>query len=252
MIKKIFLFLWVMGAQTVVFAAEIRLAVTADFSNPIRDITAQFVKQNGHKIKLSFSSAGHLYSQITKGAPFDIFLSSNIDYPEKLVEAGLGISESRFIYAIGKLALWSSKPNLVDKNGEILLSKQYHNIALGNPKNSPYGIAAVETLKKVNIFNEIKRRLVYLEHTADVFQMTSSGGADLGFVALSQLIYHLEHNQEYASEYWVVPASHYNPLNQQAILLKAGEANQAARDFLEFLKSPAALEIIHHYGYDTE
>lgn len=252
MIKKLFLFLWVMGIQTAAFATEVRLAVTANFSNPTRDITAQFVKQSGHKIKLSFSSAGHLYSQITKGAPFDIFLSSNVEYPEKLIEAGVGISESRFTYAIGKLVLWSSKPNLIDKDGEVLFSKRFHNIALGNPKNSPYGIAAVETLKKLNVFNELKRRLVYLEHTADVFQMTSTGGADLGFIALSQLIYHLEHHQEYATEYWVVPASYYNALNQQVILLKAGETNQAARDFLEFLKSPAALEIIHHYGYETE
>jgi molybdate transport system substrate-binding protein len=250
MIIKIFFVLWMMGGEQGAIAAEIRVAVGANFSQPAKEIAAQFMALTKHQVKLSFNSTPKLYQKITNGANFDIMLAVDESYPEKLIHEGFATPENRFTYAIGKLVLWSATPDLVDNEGKVLFSQRFHNIAIANLNNAPYGLAAIDTLKTLGLFEKLQKRILSLEHTADVFQLTSAGGADLGFVALSQVLHHLAFNREYATDYWIVPSSHHRPLYHQAVLLKIAEKNQPAQEFFSFIKSEIAQEIIRRYGYD--
>jgi molybdate transport system substrate-binding protein len=226
-------------------AAEVHVAVAANFAAPMKYISAKFQQATGHKAALSFGATGKFYAQIKNGAPFDILLAADQSTPTKLAQEQVAISGSQFTYAIGQLVLWSAKANFVDTQGAILKGDAFAHIAIGSPQ-APYGMAAMQTVKALNLVNSLTPKLVQGESIAQTYSFVASGNAELGFVALSQV---WKNNKINSGSAWIVPENLYTPLRQDAILLKAGEDNQAALALLVFLKSDAAKSIIQSYGY---
>jgi molybdate transport system substrate-binding protein len=223
------------------------VAVASNFTKPMTEIAAEFEKATGHTAKLSFSSSGKFVSQIENGAPFDVFLSADDKSPSKLQQSGFAVYGIHVTYALGKLVLWSSTANYIDENGDILSKGDFKHIALADPKLAPYGIAAVEVLTNKNVFNKLKPLFVIGENISQAYQFVSTGNAELGFVALSQVS---ENGKITRGSGWIVPQNFYAPMKQDAVLLKTGEENPAAKALLDYLKSPPALAIIKKYGYD--
>lgn len=226
-------------------AAETRVAVAANFAEPAREIAARFEAATGHKAVLSFGASGQFFAQIANGAPFDIFLSADAERPIRAEADGLSVRGSRFTYATGRLVLWSRAPGLVDGGGAILARGGFAKLAIADPKTAPYGLAAVETLRRLGLSERLSPRLVTGTSITQAYQFTDTGAAELGFVALSQVVGHNRGSR------WIVPASHHSPIDQQAVLLKRGADNAAARAFMVFLKGPEARAIIRRYGYEV-
>lgn len=226
-------------------AAKTQVAVAANFTEPARDIAAAFEKATGHQAIVSFGASGAFYTQISHGAPFEIFLSADTDRPARAEREGLAVPGTRFTYAVGQLALWSTTPGLIDPKGAVLSRGNFEKIAVADPATAPYGVAAIETMRKLNLYGRLKPKIVTGSSIAQAFQFTSTGAAQLGFVALSQVI------ASKRGSHWVVPAHLHAPIDQQAVLLKTGSRNPAAIAFLRYLKSRPALAIIRRYGYSA-
>ncbi len=228
-------------------AASTLVAVAANFSKPMTEIATEFEKATGHTAKLSFGSSGKFVSQIENGGPFEVLLSADEKGPETLEKAGLALPNSRFIYALGRLVLWSATPGYVDDQGKILVTGGFKHLALADPKLAPYGVAAIEVLKKIGLFEKIQPLFVQGENIAQTYQFISTSNAELGFVALSQVS---ENGKINSGSGWIIPGTDYAPIRQGAVLLKKGAENPAALALLSYLKSAPALAIIKKYGYD--
>jgi molybdate transport system substrate-binding protein len=236
------------------WAATVLVAVAANFSKPTTEIAAEFEKATGHSAKLSFGSSGKFVSQLENGAPFEVLLSADEKGPQKLEQAGLAVPGSHFTYALGKLVLWSATPGYVDDQGKILATGGFKHLALADPKLAPYGAAAMDVLKGLNLQEKLQPLFVLGENIAQTYQFISTGNAELGFVALSQVIgfdkAHHEKNGHCATgSCWIIPADRYAPIRQSAVLMTQGAENPAARALLDYLKSAPALAIIEKYGY---
>ncbi|MES2194962.1 MAG: molybdate ABC transporter substrate-binding protein [Pseudomonadota bacterium] len=223
-------------------AAQTNVAVAANFTEVARELAAAFKARTGHEAVLSFGASGQFYTQITQGAPFQVFLSADAARPKTLVEDGLAVAGSNFTYAIGKLVLWSKTPGLV-KGEDTLKAAAFAKLAIINPVAAPYGAAAVETMKFLKMYDALKPKIVEGATVIQAYQFVETGNAELGFVALSQLT-----GTETGSR-WLVPQEFYSPIRQDAVLLKTGIANEAATGFVGFLRSPEARVIIEKYGY---
>jgi len=230
---------------TAATAAEVKVAVAANFTEPAREIAARFKVRTGHEAKLSFGSSGQFYAQIANGAPFEVFLSADRERPEKAEAEGLAVAGSRFTYAVGRLALYSKTPGLVDAKGAVLKSGRFDKIAIADPKTAPYGLAAVETMQKLGVAEALKPKLVTATSITHAYQFIDTGAAELGFVALSQVA------AVKGGSRWIVPAANHTPIDQQAVLLKTGANDPAARAFLAFLKTAEAKAIVRRYGYEV-
>lgn len=227
------------------FAGQARVAVAANFTAAAKEIAAAYKTDSGNDIVLSFGSTGALYNQISQGAPFDVFLAADDKRPERAVKNGYGVKGTTFTYAIGKIVLYSANPKLVE-GAKTLKAGKFEKIAIADPKTAPYGTAAVEAMKKLGVYEQVKPKIVEGNNIAQTFQFVATGNAELGFVALSEVA-----GKEGGSR-WVVPAANYTPIRQDAALLKNGEENAAARGFIAFLKGPKAAKIIEKYGYGTD
>lgn len=223
---------------------ETLVAVASNFTAPAKTLAAAFNEKTGRKAILSFGSTGKLFTQISHGAPFDVFLAADTQRPRKAVNEGLATADSYSIYARGRLALFSLDQSLVDSGGNVLNTKEISRIAIANPKTAPYGIAATQALNK--LAPKLKTKLVMGENIAQTYQFVISRNVQIGFVALSQVIKQTEGSM------WLVPETIHTPLNQAAVLLKKGQHNTAATAFLYFLKSDTAKNIIKQYGYQVE
>jgi len=230
-------------------AEEVTVAVAANFMAPMQRIAAEFERDTGHRTRLAFGSSGKLYAQIRNGAPFQMFLSADADKPAKLDAEGLTLAGSRVTYAVGTLALWSPRPDLVDKQGKVLGEGTFRKLALANPRLAPYGQAALETLERLGLRARLQPRLVFGENIAQTHQFIASGNAELGFVALSQI---LQDGRISAGSAWLVPADLYRPIRQDAVILAGGADNAAARALAQYLIGDKARAIIRSYGYTTE
>ncbi|TPQ24657.1 molybdate ABC transporter substrate-binding protein [Methylomonas koyamae] len=222
------------------------VAVAANFTKPMNEIAQVFEKTSGHTAKLSFGSSGKFVAQFENGAPFEVFLSADDKSPLKLEESGLAVSGSRFTYAVGKLVLWSATVDFVDSQGQVLNSGKFKHIALADPKLAPYGAAAIDTLTNLGLLDKLQPTFVHGENIAQTYQFVSSGNAELGFVALSQV---MENGKIGSGSGWTVPTNLYKPILQDAVLLNNGRDNPAAKALLEFLKTAPARAIIEKYGY---
>ena len=227
-------------------AANVSVAVAANFTAPMQKIAQAFEQETGHKALLSFGSTGNFYAQIRNGAPFHVLLAADDDTPLKIEQEGLGVPGSRFTYAIGKLVLWSKQPGLVDDKGDILRSGKFARIAIANPKLAPYGAAAIDTMAKLELLPVLQPRFVQGENIAQTYQFIATENAPLGFVALSQVLVDGKIVQGSA---WIVPAGLHAPIAQDALVLSAGKDNPAAIALMDFLRSDRAKVLIRSYGY---
>jgi molybdate transport system substrate-binding protein len=219
-------------------AAEVKVAVAANFAN-------RFKARTGHEASLSIGSSGQLYAQVVNGAPFEVLLSADRERPEKAEAEGLGVAGSRFTYATGRLVLFSRTPGLVDRQGAVLRAGRFQKIAIADPRTAPYGLAAVEAMRKLGVHERLQPKLVQGTSIAQTYQFVDTGAAELGFLALSQV------TSVKGGSRWVVPAGLHAPIDQQAVLLKAGASSAAARAFLIFLRGGEAKAIIRNYGYEA-
>ncbi|MDF3810637.1 MULTISPECIES: molybdate ABC transporter substrate-binding protein [Rhodopseudomonas] len=226
------------------FAASTNVAVAANFTDAAKEIAAAFKQKTGHEAVLSFGSSGQLFTQINQDAPFQVFLSADAARPEKLADSAPGVAGSNFTYAIGKLVLWSKAPDAV-KGEQTLKDGKFAKLSICNPVAAPYGAAAVATMKSLKVYDNLKPKLVEGANITQAYQFVQTGNAEVGFVALSQVI-----NDKDGSR-WVVPQNLYAPIRQDAVLLKKGADNEAATAFMSFLKGPEARAIIEKYGYQA-
>jgi molybdate transport system substrate-binding protein len=235
----------------VAYAGEVTVAVAANFTAPMQKIAQAFAQDTGHKAQLAFGSTGKFYAQIKNGAPFAVLLAADDETPARLEKEGLAVAGTRHTYAMGRLALWSKSPNLVDDKGEVLRSPNLdklgiYKIAMADPKLAPYGVAAMEVIHKMGVHAKVVPKLVQGESIGQTYQFVSTENAQLGFVALSQIWLDGRITQGSA---WVVPQSMHAPLKQDALLLNVGKDNAAAHALLKYLQGDKAKTIIRQYGY---
>ncbi len=235
-----------LGAGTAAFAADVPVAVAANFTEPAKAIAAAFQAKTGHGVALSFGSSGQFYTQISHGAPFEVFLSADADRPAQAEKDGLSVPGSRFTYAVGRLALYSATPGLVDAKGAVLKTGKFEKLAIADPAVAPYGVAAVQTLTKLKLYDVLQPKIVKGTSITQAYQFVQTGAAELGFVALSQVI------DQTGGSRWIVPKADHEPIVQQAVLLKTGENDPDAKAFVAFLKGPEARKIIKRYGYEIK
>ncbi|SHM35424.1 molybdate ABC transporter substrate-binding protein [Phytopseudomonas punonensis] len=227
-------------------AGQVQVAVAANFTAPMQAIASEFEKDTGHSVQASYGATGQFYAQISNGAPFEVFLSADDSTPAKLEKEGQSVEGSRFTYAIGKLVLWSPKEGVVDDKGAVLEKGDFKHLSIANPKAAPYGLAATQTLDKLGLSDTLKGKIVEGQNITQALQFVSTGNAELGLVALSQVY---KDGQITAGSVWVVPEAMYQPIRQDALILKKGADNPAAEALVEYLKGPKAAEIIKAYGY---
>ncbi len=240
------LFALALATSFVANADEVQVAVAANFTAPMQRIAADFEKDTGHKVQLAFGSTGKLYAQIRNGAPFEILLAADDTTPEKLEKEGAGVAGSRFTYAIGKLVLWSSQPGVVDDKGDVLKKGDFKHVAIANPKLAPYGAAAIETLAALKLLDAIQPRFVQGENIAQTHQFVATGNAEIGFIALSQV---MKDGKIAAGSARIVPASLHQPIRQDAVLLDKGNGKAAAEALMKYLRSDQAAAVITSFGY---
>ncbi len=227
--------------------ASVAVAVAANFAAPMQRIAVAFEKDTGHKAQLAVGSTGRFYAQVKNGAPFEVLLSADDQTPARLEREGLAVAGTRYTYAVGRLALWSRQPGVVDPQGEVLKSGAYTRLAVADPKLAPYGAAAIEVLQQRGLLQAVAPKLVQGENIAQAYQFVASGNAQLGFVAWSQVVVDGQLTQGSA---WKVPATLHTPLRQDAVLLARGQGNPAATALLAYLRSDKARAIIASFGYD--
>ncbi|HYH22654.1 MAG TPA: molybdate ABC transporter substrate-binding protein [Azospirillum sp.] len=232
------------GGATMARAGETNVAVAANFTEPAKEIARAFEAKTGHKAVLSFGATGQFYAQIRQDAPFAVFLAADDETPKKAVEEGLAIADSRFTYATGRLVLWSKSPTAVTGE-ETLKTAAFEKVAVANPATAPYGAAAVQAMRKLGVYEALQPKLVRGNTIAQAFQFVETGNAEVGFVALSQVITRNEGSR------WPVPDLLHEPIRQDAVLLKKGASDDAAKAFLAFLKGPEAGAVIARFGYGT-
>lgn len=232
------------------YSETVSVAVASNFTAPMTSIAQQFESKTGHRAQLSFGSSGKIFAQIANGAPFEVFLSADQTKPIALEDRGLAVPGSRFTYALGTLALWSANPDYTDRLIPALKQGDYNTLAIANPKLAPYGMAAMETLNQLGIEENRIPRLAQGENIAQAYQFISSGNADLGFVALSQIM----ESGKMRGVGWIVPPHLYSPIRQDVVLLTKGKDNSAAHALLNYLRSSEAQSVLKSYGYglDTE
>lgn len=230
-----------------VCAGEVRAAVASNFSAPMERIAALFQQESGHTVKVSPGASGKIYSQIKSGAPFDVFLAADETLPKRMEQEGLAVGGSRFVYAVGKLVLWSAQPGLVDAKGAVLFKGNYSKLAIADPRLAPYGVAAKETLEKLTMWNAIQGKLVKGENITRAYQFAATENAELAFVALSQV---MRDGQVSAGSWWLVPSELHRPIRQSAVLLSGAKDQAAARAFLVFLRSEKATAVMRGFGYE--
>ncbi len=226
------------------------IAVASNFAEVAESLVRDFENLSEHEIEISASSTGKHYAQIINGAPFDAMLAADQASPRRLEESEDAVAGTRFVYAIGKLTLWSADRGLIGGDGIALLEKQeFRALAIANPALAPYGIAAKETLLSLGLWNALEQKIVMGENIGQAFALTATGNAELGLVALASVI--SKRNARNGSR-WDVPSELHAPIRQDAVLLEHGYGNAAAVAFLAYLQSDEARLTIGSFGYGLE
>jgi molybdate transport system substrate-binding protein len=227
---------------------KIRVAAAADLDFAMSDLVAGYEKQSGAGVEVTYGSSGNFFSQIQNGAPFDLFFSADIEYPRKLRAAGFTEPETLYEYAVGRIVIWTPPDAKLDPAADrwkTLLDPSVHKIAIANPEHAPYGRAAIAALKDAGIYEQVQAKLVYGENISQAAQFVQSGNAQAGIVALSLAL----SPPMRGGKYWEIPASMHPPIEQGAVVLKAARNKEAARAFLEFVKSKTGQETLQKYGF---
>lgn len=227
---------------------EIRVAAAADLKFAMGELSEKFEKQTGTKVNVTFGSSGNFFSQMQNGAPFDLFFSADIEYPRKLEAAGLAEPGTLYEYAVGRIVIWTpagAKVDVVNEGWKTLLDASVEKIAIANPEHAPYGRAAVAALQKAGVYEAVRPKLVYGENISQAAQFVQSGNAQAGIVAMSLAVSPGMRD----GNRWEIPAETYPVIEQAAIVLKDARNKEAARAFLEFVKSAAGRAILAEYGF---
>jgi molybdate transport system substrate-binding protein len=223
-------------------AAELRVAVAANFAPALETLGAEFAAQTGHTLQVARGSTGKLYAQIVNGAPFDVFFAADSALPLRLEADGRAIAGAGFVYAVGALVLWSPGDLQLDDAPRVLRSGNYRFVSLANPRHAPYGVAAQQTLQALGLWDTLQPRLVRGENVGQALQFVRSGNAELGFVAAAQLAA----MDDPGGSVWVVPQALYAPVQQRVALLTD---TPAARELLQFMRGQLAQALLRSYGY---
>jgi molybdate transport system substrate-binding protein len=232
-------------------AQEITVAAAADLQFAMQDVAARFQKQTGQTVKLIYGSSGNFFQQIQNGAPFDMFFSANLDFPNRLEAAGLNEPGSYYQYARGKIVIWVAKESKLDLSSgmQVLLDPSVRKIAVANPQHAPYGQAAVAAMQKENIYEKVKDKLVLGENISQTASFVVSGAADVGIVALSLA---LSPTMKDKGRYWEVPSGEYPPIDQACVILGSSKRKDTARQFWSFIKTPGIADLLRSYGFDAQ
>ncbi|MEW6445740.1 MAG: molybdate ABC transporter substrate-binding protein [Pseudomonadota bacterium] len=229
-------------------ADTLNAAVAANFTKTIEEIGQAFKARTGHDVKFSFGPTGKLYAQIKNGAPFDLFFAADTEKPEALVKEDLVKPDSYFVYARGVLALWSPTLPVRDGYKAVLEKAEFNHLSIANPKTAPYGQAAEEVLSQLGVYDSVKPKIVNGESIAHAFQYVHTENAQLGFVALSQLV-DRQSPAHGKGQYWLPPQDMYEPIDQAAVILKKAANNPVAQQFVDYLRSDEGRKVIEKYGY---
>lgn len=235
--------------SVVASAQEIAVAAAADLSSALPEIASRYKVQSGREVKLTFGASGNLTTQIRNGAPFDVFFSADEDYPKQLIDAGLADGGTLYRYAVGRLVLWvpNDSPLDLEKLGiKALLDPSVKKISIANPEHAPYGRAAAAALRHDGIYEQVSSRLVLGENIAQAAQFVESGNAQAGLIALSHA---LTPTMRAKGRYWVVPLDTYPTLNQAVVIISSSKQEKAAKQFLEFIRSPQITSLLESYGF---
>jgi len=230
-------------------AEQVTVAVAANFTDATKAIVPEFEKATGHTARISYGSTGKLYAQIENGAPFDVFLAADVRRPKLLEEKGVTVEGTRFTYARGQLVLWTPGGQLQEEGDAVLKEGDFRKLAMANPKTAPYGLAARQVMESLALYESLYPKLVRGDSIAQTFQFVATENADLGFVALSQVRALADADR---GSSWSIPPELYQPIEQQAVLLKRGEDNPAAKAWLAFIQGKTARAIIEGFGYGVE
>ena len=230
-------------------ADEVTVAVAANFLEPLKAMAPFFEKKTGHKIEPRPGSTGELYAQITNDAPYDVFLSADVERPKKLIAEGKAVKGSRFTYAIGRVVLWSPDEKRIPEKGKKALEGDFKHIALADPKTAPYGLATKQALEKLKLWKAVEDNVVYGQNISQTLQFLTSGNAELGFVALSQLD---GPGKKPTGSRWLVPKDLHEPIEQDAVLLVRAKDSKAAKSFLDYLQSKGGRKLIRAFGYEAK
>ena len=228
---------------------EVRIAAAADLKFAMGELSEEFGKQTGIKVDVTYGSSGNFFSQVQNGAPFDLFFSADMDYPKKLEATGLAEPGTLYEYAVGRIAIWTpvdAKVDVAKEGWKSLLVASVAKIAIANPAHAPYGRAAVAALQKAGIYESVKAKLVYGENISQAAQFVQSGNAQAGIVALSLAVSPGMRD----GKRWEIPAEMHSAIEQGAIVLKDARNKDAARAFLEFVKSAAGRATLAKYGFE--
>jgi len=229
------------------YAADVKVAAASDLNFAIKEIIAKFEKETGHHVLLTMGSSGNFHAQLMNGAPFDVFLSADANYPRELEKAGKAEPGSTFIYALGKIVLWAPSNSKIDvqrSQMKSLLDPTIKKISIANPDHAPYGKAAVAAMQKAGVYDSVRSKLVLGENISQAAQFVQSGAADIGIIALSLA---LADAMKSAGRYWEIPTSMYPSMEQGAVLMKG--AGLAARAFHEWMRRPDTRQILTKYGF---
>jgi len=240
--------LFVITSVNLAVAEEITIAAASDLNFAFREIATEYEKASGNQVRLTLGSSGNFYAQIQNGAPFDLYFSADIAFPRKLEEAGLTVPGSLYQYAVGRIVLWTGHESRIDvtKGFEALREPTVKKIAIANPKHAPYGRAAVAAMEYFKVYDQVKDKLILGENISQAAQFIESGACDIGIIALSLAIAPAMKSK---GTYWEVPAEAHPSLDQGAVILKQSKNQEAARQFLEFIKGPHGQEIMKRYGF---
>jgi molybdate transport system substrate-binding protein len=238
---------WLLSVS-IAFAAEgaadqVTIAVATNFVGAMQALVERFEETSGHTVLISSGSTGGHYAQIKNGAPFEAFFAADSERPRLLEAEGVIVSGSRFLYAVGRIALWSPRPDYVDGDGKILESGDFRHLAIANPELAPYGAAARDVLTARGVWERLLPRVVTGQDIGQTYSFVETGNAELGFVAWAQL---RQPRREVSGSYWLVPESLHRAIEQEAVLLRD---RPAARALLDFVEGPEGREIIRSYGY---
>jgi len=232
-------------------AQEINVAAAADLQFAMQEIAARFQKKSGKTVTVTYGSSGNFFQQLQNGAPFDMFFSANLDYAKQLDSAGLVEPGSYYEYAQGKIVIWAPRETKLDlKSGlKVLLDPSVKKVAVANPQHAPYGQAAVAALRKENIYDKVKDKLVLGENISQTASFVKSGAADVGIIALSLAV---SPNMKDVGRYVEVPGDEYPAIQQACVILRSSKHKAAAEQFLAFVKSAEMRNLLRSYGFEIQ
>lgn len=252
-LRSLLLLLLALGLGGIGWSAPPRslaIAAAADLQFALVEVKEAFAAANpGIEVAVTYGSSGNFYTQLLNKAPFDLFLSADLSYPRKLVEAGLADGATEFLYSRGHLVLWVLKesPIPVERLGmRALLHPAARKVAIANPRFAPYGRAAEAALTKAGLLEAVTPRLVFGENIGQTAQFVQTGAADIGMLALSLAKAPVMANR---GRYWEVPQDAHPPLDQGGVILNHARNRAGALAFCAFLRSPAGLAILRRYGF---